>query len=73
MGVHPRALPPWRLARGQATSTLLRLNCHRNTNSSELLVLTRYPYHPDRTLGRQNSRAAAVDSRSPLQPMIVHL
>ena len=42
-------------------------------NSGELLVLTHYPYHPDRTLGRQNSHTATVDSHSLLQPVTVHL
>ena len=51
MGVHLGAPPPRWLARGQATSTLLRLNRHRSTNFVELLVLTRYLYHPNRTLG----------------------
>jgi len=72
-GCPSRSTIAWWLARGQATLALLRLNCHRSMNSGELLVLTRYPYHPDRTLGRRNSRAATADSRSPLQLMIVHL
>ena len=72
-GCPSRSTIAWWLARGQATLALLRLNCHRSMNSGELLVLTRYPYHLNRTLGRQNSHVTIMDNHSSLHATIVCL
>jgi len=50
---------------------LLHLNRRRGANPGEPLVLMRYLYRLDSTLGRQNDHAATANDPSPLQLAIL--